>query len=173
MLETQMYLSETTRMATEYYASARVAVASGMHTICGNLFHHAFELMIKAALMNRIDINSVRPPYKHDLPRLWIDFKVHYTVPDTQFDPIPPVLHAFEDLRYPDQYVNDHNQISIVGMGLSGTSVKFGFSPGVRIVLNVDQLAKWWQFLHTSTGFNPDYAVQAIRSPAREYLVSK
>ncbi len=170
MLKTQVYLLETSQMATEYYASARMAVASGMTTICGNLFHHAFELLIKAALMERFDINAVKPPYKHDLPRLWSDFKIHYAVADTQFDTISPVLHAFEDLRYPDQYVNDHNQISIVGMGLSGTAVKFGSKPGVRLVVNVDQLETWWQFLHTTIGLNPKFATQAIRSPAREYL---
>lgn len=173
MREAQKHLPDMTQTATEYYASARVAVASGMLMICGNLFHHAFELLIKAALSKHLDINSVQPPYRHDLPRLWSDFKIHYPVSDTQFDHIPQVLHAFEGLRYPDQYVNDHNEISFVGAGFSYTSVKFDSTPGVLIELSVDALETWWQFLHSLTGFNPDFSLQTIRNPAREYLKSE
>ena len=170
-MEQEMYVDETIRMATEYYASGRVAVASGMLTMCGNLFHHAFELIMKAALMRKIDVNAADPLYKHDLPRLWNDLKKHYSVNDIRFNTIAEVIHKFENLRYPDRYLNDYMQISVVGMEKSEIVARFGANPGMHIVLNVDQLEEWWFFVHNVSGFNWKCYLDAIRPPARDFYL--
>jgi hypothetical protein len=89
-------------LATEYYAAARGAVFAGSHTVPGNLFHHAIELYLKGVLSADLPQSGLSK-YRHDLKRLWKDYKRKNPSSDLSvFDATINALHKFEAIRYPD-----------------------------------------------------------------------
>jgi hypothetical protein len=98
-----------TQIGVEYYVLARQGYLSGFLPVGPNLFHHTFEMLFKAEL---IEVGT--PPkkvwnnYRHDLKKLWPDFKAlakgmpNSPAPQLHtFDPLIDQLHAWEDIRYP------------------------------------------------------------------------
>jgi HEPN domain-containing protein len=99
-------------LATQYYVAARIAAKTGLAPIHGNLFHHAVELYLKAALVGTIPVEQMkRHPYSHDLRALWRAFKTRENDPALdRFDRTVEALNEFESIRYPDKIV-DHGMI--------------------------------------------------------------
>ncbi len=103
-------------LATQYYVAARIAAKTGLAPIHGNLFHHAVELYLKAALVGTIPVERMKQrPYSHDLRALWGAFKTTEGDPAlNRFDRTIEALHEFESIRYPDRIV-DHGMIVTIG----------------------------------------------------------
>ncbi len=103
------------QLGVEYYASARFAVRGGLILVCGNLFHHAIEMFLKAWLSRTLNNVQLRR-LKHDLNKIWTKFKADF--PDKNlddFDDTIALLHKFERIRYPDRIVAEG---AIINIGL-------------------------------------------------------
>lgn len=91
-------------LGTQYYAAARESARVGLTPVYGNLFHHALEMYLKAALVSLVPIDELKNKYKHNLRRLWDRLKVDK--PDLgEFDGVIADIDPFEDIRYPDRIV--------------------------------------------------------------------
>jgi hypothetical protein len=70
--------------------------------VAGNLFHHAVELFLKAAMSHRVPVRRLASRnLGHDLEALWGEFKVEHPKADESLLPIVETLNRFEDIRYP------------------------------------------------------------------------
>ena len=91
----------------QYYVAARFAARAGLVPIHGNLFHHAIEMCLKAALVGTLTIAKMRQ-IGHHLPVLWDRFKEKETDPSlARFDPTIQALDEFESIRYPNKIVDE------------------------------------------------------------------
>jgi hypothetical protein len=89
---------------TNYYVAARWAALAGLMPVYGNLFHHAVEMYLKGALIEKGFTVAQLTRLGHNLRRLWKQFKKHYedgTLP--HFDKLVRGLDMFETIRYPDK----------------------------------------------------------------------
>lgn len=93
-------------LATQYYVAARFAAQVGLLPVHGNLFHHAVEMYLKAALGGTLPLGQMKK-YSHDLTALWDQFKTKHADPFLRrFDPTIQALQNFESIRYPDKIVH-------------------------------------------------------------------
>jgi len=96
-------------LATQYYMAARLAARAGLISVHGNLFHHAVEMYLKAALVGTLPVAQMKQKlYSHDLTALWDRFKAKEADPAlTRLDPTIQELHPFESIRYPNKIVDE------------------------------------------------------------------
>jgi hypothetical protein len=96
-------------LAMQYYVAARSAALAQLMPVCGNLFHHAVEMLLKARLSHSRSLHELsRPPLGHKLAALWDAFKAEFpTVGLGQFDGTIANLDRFERVRYPDTTINE------------------------------------------------------------------
>src|SRR5437667_12264889 len=94
-------------LATQYYVAARLAARAVLIPVHGNLFHHAVEMYLKAALVGTLPVVEMKqPPYIHDLTALWDRFKTKEADPALAcFDTTIRELHGYESVSYPDKIV--------------------------------------------------------------------
>jgi hypothetical protein len=108
----------------QYLGAARHAYRCGFMPVAGNLFHHAFEMICKAKLLDAgrtVDQLSKRP-YRHDLFHIWTDFKsVTQATNLASYDHLIADLHAFDTIRYPN-FPKGHSVIMVGDQGLSVAS---------------------------------------------------
>ncbi len=98
----------------QYYVAARFAARAGLVPIHGNLFHHAIEMCLKAALVGTLTVAKMRQ-ISHHLPALWDRFKEKETDPAlARFDPTIQALEEFESIRYPDKIVDEGMLVNVV-----------------------------------------------------------
>jgi hypothetical protein len=83
------------------YIAGRFAFLAGLHPIAGNQLHHAIEFFLKGALSKSRTLDELR---QHRLTDLWAAFKAENanTTSLARFDAVVATLHAYWDLRYPD-----------------------------------------------------------------------
>src|SRR5439155_16297211 len=90
---------------TQYYIAARLAARGGLLPVHGNLFHHAVEMYLKAALVGTTPVKQLKK-IGHGLEPLWSEFKKKAGDPAlSRFDGAIAALDKFEDIRYPDEIV--------------------------------------------------------------------
>lgn len=87
------------------YIAGRFAVRAGLLTTAGTLLHHAIELFLKAALVERLSPERLRRRYEHSLLKLWSEFKDDDDALDRHSATIEG-LDGFWELRYPDPLVD-------------------------------------------------------------------
>lgn len=96
------------KIGAEYYTLGRTAVHRKQYQVVGNLFHHAFEMLMKALLLlrNAATHKELRERYRHDLPRLWEATKEYVGLWAVEqdwagrFDSFVADLDRWEDIRY-------------------------------------------------------------------------
>jgi hypothetical protein len=71
---------------TEAIAAHRTftsAVLVGLMPVCGNLYHHAVELFLKAGLSRKYSMRDLanRHKFGHCLPKIWEAFKADFASP--------------------------------------------------------------------------------------------
>jgi hypothetical protein len=153
---------------TQYYVAARLAARAGLMPIHGNLFHHAVEMYLKAALVRTLSIAKMRK-ISHSLPVLWEHFKKEADPALARFDPTIDALHEFDSIRYPDKPVEEGMAVSVVWQpedvtSLGGTG-KMPKLYGV-VIATVDELII--EVLHRAS-VNPRFLISSIQnSTARE-----
>ena len=116
----QDYDSWFVRSGYEYYASARFTTHAQSSYVCGNLFHHAVEMLLKAGLAKSGKSLQELERMRHNLKRLWRAYKRnHPDVPLSRHDRTINRLDKFEDIRYPNPDV-----------GSTGVSITWSGEPG-------------------------------------------
>jgi hypothetical protein len=88
--------------ACQYYTVARFAMHAGCMPVCGNLFHHAVEMILKGGLARKRKLSDLKD-MRHKLEVLWLAYKVDFPDPTLKrHDKTISGLDKFEDIRYPD-----------------------------------------------------------------------
>jgi hypothetical protein len=109
----QRYWQLAIRYGLQYYVAGRFATANRFTPVCANLLHHAVELLLKGCLSYddsrpTIEKYGHKDVYGHNILLLWGAFKTRQPAPvPVEFDAIVAALHAFEELRYPEQLIRD------------------------------------------------------------------
>jgi hypothetical protein len=99
--------AEFMRMGVQYYVCGRWSARQGHMPVCGNFFHHAVEMLLKARLSRTYTTAELsQRPFAHNLLTLWAAFKSDVNVDELgEFDPDITMLDRFESLRYPEGIV--------------------------------------------------------------------
>ena len=87
----------------EYYATARFAMHAQRSLICGNLFHHAVEMLLKAGLAKRGKSLPELESMRHNLTKLWRAYKNDH--PEAELERHSKTikrLDKHEEIRYPN-----------------------------------------------------------------------
>jgi hypothetical protein len=132
------------RSGCEYYAAARFAMHAKQSYICGNLFHHAVEMLLKGGLAkNGMSLSELRD-MGHSLKKLWRAYKVDHCEADLeQHNRTIKTLDKHEELRYPNPALGSIG----VALDWSGEPGKVKTSGGLRtpkqyaaVVSDIDDL---------------------------------
>ncbi len=119
----QAYWLHAAEYGFHYYLAGRYTTHGHMVPVCGNLMHHAVEMLIKSALAREMTWAQIQelgawPPkgYRHNIRLLWQAFKDRPEA-DTSllwvFDEVIGWLHKWEDIRYPETLVRIGGLINI------------------------------------------------------------
>jgi hypothetical protein len=87
----------------EYYATARFAMHAQRPLICGNLFHHCIEMLLKGGLAKRGKTLTELEDMRHSLKKLWRAYKNEH--PEAQLERHNKTikkLDRLEEIRYPN-----------------------------------------------------------------------
>jgi len=88
-------------LGLQYFVLARMGGNLIYNPVCCNLYHLAFEMLIKAYLNLTYSKNQMWSRFRHDLPKLWKEFKIKTKQDNLErFDQIIKDLHVWEDFRY-------------------------------------------------------------------------
>ena len=91
------------KIGSEYYASARFAMEAQRLLICGNLFHHAVEMLLKGGLAKNGKSLAELERMRHSLRALWRAYKAdHSGAGLNRHDKTIKSLDKREEIRYPD-----------------------------------------------------------------------
>jgi hypothetical protein len=104
---------EFMKLGVQYYVAARQSAWSGLW-VCGNLYHHALEMFLKAGLSRKYSLRELRKQFGHELIAIWNAFKDDFPSPALlEFDATIADIAGFEDIRYPDRVLKYGVQIRI------------------------------------------------------------
>ena len=159
------------RSGYEYYANARFAMHAQGSYVCGNLFHHAVEMLLKAGLAKSGAPLEGLQRMGHNLKRLWRAYKrKHPTAALSRHDRTINRLDKHEDIRYPDPTLGSIG-VSMEWSGEPGAVTTYGGMKSPKqyavVVSDIDDLVA--DIVRTSS-WNPgaivgnnDTALEAIR----------
>jgi hypothetical protein len=125
------------QIGTEYYISARSAAQNVHYQVAGNLFHHAFEMMLKGILLEKSGFTApkLKERFGHDIPGLWEEAK--------KAVPSPGRSHPWAGFK---RFIDDLHRWE---------EIRFGeFPGGLPKVLAVDYLSRDPNAKRGQTGFN-------------------
>jgi hypothetical protein len=101
---TERQVTQFAELGVQYYVAARSAAWAGLLPVCGNLYHHALEMLLKAALSRNHSLEKLKRTFSHNLIELWKSFKVSFPSTElSQFDATIAEIKDFEEIRYPDE----------------------------------------------------------------------
>jgi hypothetical protein len=160
--------------ACQYYVAARFLVHAQRIPVCGNLFHHALEMLLKGGLAKKRKLSlSELKERGHKLKVLWREYKLDFPDPALKrHDKTISLLDKFEDIRYPDRVLASGMGVTVQWTGPTTSVTVRG--PGLRtpkqytiVVSDIDDLIA--DVFRTSS-WNPGpfigsnrFAKQAIR----------
>jgi hypothetical protein len=105
-------------LVMQYYIAARVsAVLVGLMPVCGNLYHHAVEMFLKAGLCRKYSMRDLanRNRFGHCLPNLWETFKADFaSAALRRFDTVITTLQKWHEIRYPNKILQEGAQMVVV-----------------------------------------------------------
>jgi len=108
--------AEFMRLGVQYYVAARSTACAGLLPVCGNLYHHALEMFLKAGLSRKYSLAELKR-CRHKLSDIWNAFKTDFrSTALLQFDETVAEIAKFEEIRYPDN-VLEHGAQMLVDWG--------------------------------------------------------
>lgn len=158
----------------EYYISGRYAVFSGLTCVAGNLLHHAIEMLLKGNLLSYFSLDELRSQFRHDIKKLWSEFKTRSSALLAKFDNVITDLNKFEEIRYPDKSLIDGLALSIsptqdtkvISLSDQQQQVPHYYLTWEEI----DQLVK---IIFKESSVNPLFFTGKYRESARQFLVKE
>jgi hypothetical protein len=119
-LDGSFYADLFAKSGCEYYAAARFAMYAQRSYICGNLFHHAVEMLLKAGLAKNGKSLSDLTDMRHSLKKLWRAYRDDHAEADLErHNKTINRLDKHEDIRYPNP-----------ALGSIGVSLEWSGKPG-------------------------------------------
>ena len=95
-----------TDLAVQYFVTARGAFFWRCMEVSAINFHHSLEMLLNARLLEEFSSNELQEKFKHNLPKLWREFKKvvgkERKVNLGVFDSVINELHKWEGRRYPN-----------------------------------------------------------------------
>jgi hypothetical protein len=158
---------------SQYYTMARFAMHAQCMPVCGNLFHHAVEMLLKGGLARKRTLSDLRD-MGHKLKVLWRAFKADFPNPTLKrHDKTISDLDKFEDIRYPNPIKVPSMGVSAQWSGPAGTIKTYGglktpkqyalvVSPIDDLVADVFKFASWYPASATFLGRTNPAALEAI-----------
>ena len=90
-------------LGLEYFILARNSVFIGLQTICGVMYHHAFELLLKSHFEKDHTTQQLKDDFGHKLKKLWKEFKKKFHHENlSRFDELIVDIDRWEGIRYLD-----------------------------------------------------------------------
>ena len=113
----------------------------------GNLYHLAFELLLKTVLSKDYASYELKCKYGHNLKKMWRDFKKFKGINETEFDLSVKNLDKFEPIRY-----LEHPNKKGIGLTVDFGDFKSKFKsskeyPSEYYVFNFDEMDKLLNFV--------------------------
>lgn len=161
------------RLGVQNYIAARSAALAGLSTVCGNLYHHAIEMLLKARLSQEHTLEELRSPaFGHKLLSLWKAFKCSVSVSDLDhFDNTIETLNAFERIRYPDNIIKEGASISISLDRPSAPSIYgAGIQPPPRYEVVITDIDRLVARIFEVSSRNPFFFTGSMNPYAREAI---
>ncbi len=88
-------------LSIQYFCLARFGSRFPFNPVSGNLYHHSFELLLKAYLHPAISAQDLQYKYGHNLQKLWETFKDRTSENELDtYDLYIKNLDAWERVRY-------------------------------------------------------------------------
>jgi hypothetical protein len=124
----------------QYYAAARFLVHAQCIPVCGNLFHHAVEMLLKGGLAKKrkrkLSLSKLKK-MGHKLKVLWREYKSDFPDPALKrHDKTISLLDKFEAIRYPDSTLKSGMGVRVQWFG-PAVDVVTGAPPQVRQVRSI------------------------------------
>ena len=160
-------------LATQYYVAARLAARAGLIPVHGNLFHHAVEMYMKAALVGTLPVAQMKQKlYSHDLIALWDRFKTKEADPAlTRFDPTIQELHPFDSIRYPDKIVDEGMIATVVWQAHHATTASGSAKMPPKYEFIISEVDELVIEVLQRTSINPKFLLSRVtNADAREAL---
>lgn len=160
-------------MGLHYYFAARWSAQASLAPLCGTLYHHAIEMLLKARLSQSLPPARIKR-FGHSLPSLWSTFCSDVAPANlSEFDSTIALLDRFENIRYPDSMVNEGAEI-LISWTPSEPAPRSGSHPSppqyTLVVSDLDRLVR--RILEVSSK-NPHF-FPGLHSPrVREVLVDE
>ena len=110
----------------EYYATARFAMHAQRSLVCGNLFHHAVEMLLKGGLAQRGRSLPELTSMGHSLKKLWRAYKNDH--PEAELECHNKTINRLdkhEEIRYPNPGLHSIG-LSLEWSGEPGEMTTFG-----------------------------------------------
>jgi hypothetical protein len=96
------YVHHFMEAACQYYTAARFSMRAQLHPVCGNLFHHAVEMALKAGLTQKRSLVDLKEMNHKLRSKVWKAFKEDFPDPALQrHDKTISTIDKVEELRYP------------------------------------------------------------------------
>ena len=147
-------------LGVQYFVLARQAVFLGFSPPCGNLYHLAFEVLIKSVLAKKHDREKLKG-FSHNLPRLWREFrKIYDDRAFDRFDSTIKNLHKYEPLRYLDFPKGGYWAMSMTidfGEGLKPKADILKKNRQVHFSFNFDEMDELFKVIIIKASINPPF----------------
>jgi hypothetical protein len=160
-------------LGVQYYVAARSAATSRLLPVCGNLFHHSLEMLLKAGLSRRLSLRDLQNRFGHRLTDIWAAFKAQFASAGEldQYDGTIAKLHEFEDIRYPDKVLTLGAQMLVDWGATSSVALAIGAAPPLY-QLNVHDLDRLVAKIFEVSSRNPLFFTSYLAAlpHAREIL---
>jgi hypothetical protein len=132
---------EFMKLGVQYYVAARSTAWAALLPVCGNLYHHALEMFLKAGLSRKYSLEQLKYEFGHKLIDVWKAFKADF--PSTallQFETTIADIAEFEEIRYPDN-VLEHGAQMLVDWGPIPAQISASSPPLYKLYpMNLDRL---------------------------------
>ena len=159
--------AEFMRLGVQYYVAARSTACAGLLPVCGNLYHHALEMFLKAGLSRKYSLAELKR-CRHKLSDIWNAFKTDFrSTALLQFDETVAEIAKFEEIRYPDN-VLEHGAKMQVDWGPIPAQIGASSPPLYKLYpKNLDRLV--WGIFSASCR-NPLFFTTRLKPDVRDML---
>jgi len=167
-------------LALQYLVAGRFLALQLQIPVAGNLYHHAIEFFLKAALSSSIPEKRLASrEFGHNLENLWHEFKDRYRNASAEFDGTVHLLNKFEKIRYPEAKFGAGPKLHLAifrqadgkSMGAPG-SYAFVLEDMDSLVRHIVKYASLEFMLQNDIGFLPDMSKRVLLEKNKHPLVA-
>jgi hypothetical protein len=155
-------------LGVQYYVAARATALAGLLPVCGNLYHHALEMFLKAGLSRTHSLQDLKSKnFGHKLIDIWNVFKTDFdSTALQQFDATIADVHDFEEIRYPDKVLKNGAQMLVDW----GTTPVQSSATEPMYKLHVNDLDRLIGEIFRVSSRNPLFFTGGLKRDVREML---